>query len=229
MGTVNSSKKAYISFLMAVFLISSMAALAYIGVFNFRNFPVMPAFVKAIAFVATFSTLFLLIFLLLNLKRRSSRTRKAAAVNQEGNREPPVRRPAGSVEVQEGNREPPVRHPAGSVEIQEGNREPPVRRPADSVEVSSDVTRHQNGLLASASTYQRYDLSPSAGIDETSRHDVIYEKNGVPYINGDLAKNNRRNLDSNFIKLVESVTGSLPSPVLRQQDKPDKAHKGGQG
>jgi hypothetical protein len=175
MGTVNSSKKAYISFLMSVFLMSSMAALAYIGIFNFKNFPAMPVFVKAIAFVAAFSTLFLLIFLLFNLKRRSSRKRKAATVEPEG------------------------------------------------------VTRHQNGLLASATAYQGYDLSPSAGIDETSRHDVIYEKNGVPYINGDLAKNSRKNLDGNFVKLVESVTGILPPPVLRQQDKPDKAHKGSQG
>jgi len=188
MGIVNSAKKAYISFLMSVFLISSIAVLAYIGVFNFKNFPAMPAFVKAIAFIAAFSTLFLLIFFLINLKRRSSRKRKAAAVNQEGNREPLVRCPAGSVEV------------------------------------SAGITRHQNGLLAAASG-----LPPSDGIDETSRHDVIYEKNGVPYINSDLAKKNRKNLDGNFVKLVESVTGILPPPVLRQQDKPEKAHHGRQG
>ena len=193
MGIVNSAKKAYISFLMSVFLISSIAVLAYIGVFNFKNFPAMPAFVKAIAFIAAFSTLFLLIFFLFNVKRRYSRKRKAAAAVQEGNREPLVRRPAGSVEV------------------------------------SAGITRHQNGLLGAASAYQRYDLSPSDGIDETSRHDVIYEKNGVPYINGDLAKKNRKNLDGNFVKLVESVTGILPPPVLRQQDKPEKAHHGRQG
>ena len=178
MGIVNSAKKAYISFLMSVFLISSITALAYIGVFNFKNFPAMPAFIKAIAFVAAFSTLFLLIFFLFNLKRRSSRKRKAAAAEQE---------------------------------------------------VSEGVTQHQNGLLGAASAYQRYDLSPPAEIDETSLHNVIYEKNGVPYINGDMAKKNRKNLDGNFVKLVESVTGCLPPPVLRQQDKPEKAHHGRQG
>jgi len=237
MGIVNSAKKAYISFLMSVFLISSIAALAYIGVFNFKNFPVMPNFILLITFVVVFSTLFLLIFFFLNLKRRSSREKKAAAVNQEGNL-----RPAGSVEVQEGNL-----RPAGSVEVQEGNL-----RPAGSVEVPTGVTRHQNGLLAAA-----FRLSPSDGIDEMSGHDVIFEKDGVPYIDSDQArKNNKGALNSNFIKLVESVTGilltnearsrpclyghdrasediegrsPLPPPVLRQQDKPDKAHKGSQG
>jgi len=210
-GIVNSPKKAYISFLMSVFLMSSIAALAYIGVFDFKHLPAMPVFVKAIAFVAVFSTLFLLIFLLFNLKRNSSRKKKAASVDSAG------------------------------------------------------VTRHQSGLLAAASR-----LSPPAGIDETSGQNVIYEENGVPYINSDLArKNNQGTLNSNFIKLVESVTGCLltnearsrpclpghapqpspkgegspldrasediegrsplPPPVPRQQNKPDEAHKGSQG
>jgi len=195
---------------MSVFLMSSIATLAYIGVFDFKHLPAMPVFVKAIAFVAIFSTLFLLIFLLFNLKRRFSRKKKTAAA------------------------------------------------------VPAEVTRHQSGLLAVASS-----VSPPDG--ETSSHDVIYEKNGVPYINSDLAKrNNQGTLNSNFVKLVESVTGSLltngarsrpclhghapqpspkgegspldrasediegrrsplPPPVLGQQDKPDKAHKGSQG
>jgi len=167
---------------MSVFLMSSIAALAYIGVFDLKNFPVMPNFVKIIAFIAVFITLFLLIFLLLNLKRRSSGKKKKAAA-----------------------------------------------APA------AGVTRHQGGplapgLLAAASAYQRYGLSGQTGIDETSGRDVIYEENGVPYINSDLAgKNNQGTLNRNFVKLVESVTGPLPSPVPRQQDKPEKAHKGGQG
>jgi hypothetical protein len=148
---VNSSKKAYISFLMSVFLMSSIAALAHIGVFDFKNFLAMPNFVKAVAFVAVFFTLFLLVFLLINVKRNSSRKKKTDAVS-----------------------------PAG-------------------------VTQHQGGLLAVASR-----LPPPAGIDETSRHDVIYEENGVPYINRDLARrNNQGTLNRNFIELVESVTGSL--------------------
>jgi len=168
---VNSSKKAYISFLMSVFLMSGIAALAYIGVFDFFNFPAMPNFIKVVAIVAVFSALFLLFFLLINIKRCFSGKKKAAAAD-----------------------------PAG-------------------------VTRHQSGLLAAASR-----LPPPAGINETSRYNVIYEKNGVPYINSGLTKeNNRENLDSNFFKLVESVTGRLAPPVPRQQDKPDKAHKGGQG
>jgi hypothetical protein len=194
MGIVNSAQKAYISFLMSVFLMSSMAALAYIGVFNFRDFPAMPAFVKAIAFVAVFSTLFLLIFLLFNLKRRSSRKKKAVTVVQEGNL-----RLAGSVEVQEGNLYgAPAPMATGSVEVQEGNL-----RPTGSVEVPEAVTRHQCGLLAVASS-----LSPPVENKETPRRDVIYEKDGIPYINSDIAKeNNRGKLDSNFVKLVESVTG----------------------
>jgi len=174
---VNSSKKAYISFLMSVFLMSSIGTLAYIGVFDFKNFPAMPNYIKIIACIAVSFTLFLLFFLLFNIKRRSSRKKKT-----------------GSVGV-----------PAG-------------------------VTRHQNGLLEASSAYQRCDVSPPAGIDETPRKDIIYEENGVPYINSDLAKrNNQGTLNSNFIKLVESVTGCLPPPVLRYQDKPDKAHKGSQG
>jgi hypothetical protein len=73
--------------------------------------------------------------------------------------------------------------------------------------VPAGVTRHQGGLLATASR-----LSPSgvAVIDETSGGDVIYEENGVPYINSDLArKNNQGPLNNNFVKLVESVTGSV--------------------
>ena len=184
MGIVNPSKKAYISLLMSVFLMSSIAALAYIGVFDFNNFLAMPNSVKIIAFIAVFFTLFFLIFFLYNLKRSSSRKKKTAA----------------TVAVA-------------------------------TADASAIVTRHQNGLLApgllapgllaAASAYQ------SDGINETSGHDVIYEKNGVPYINSDLAiKNNQETLNSNFIKLVESVTGPSPPPVPRQQDKPEKAHHG---
>ena len=189
---MNSAKKAYVSFLMSVFLMSSIAALAYIGVFDFHNFTVMPIFIKIIAFVVVFLVLFLLIFLLFNLKRFSKRKKKAAAAA-----------------------------------------------------ASADVTRHKDGLLASgllAAASQKYDLS------ETSGQDVIYEENGVPYINSDLAsKNNQGTLNRNFIKLVESVTcpsltnearsrpclyghdrasediegrSPLPPPVPRQQDKP---------
>jgi hypothetical protein len=150
---VKSSKKAYISFLMPVFFMSGIAALDYIGVFDFNIFPDMPIFVKAIVYVVIFLALFSFVFFLFSIKRSSSMRKKTG--NPEG------------------------------------------------------VTRHQDGLLAAASAYQRYDLSPSDGNDETSGIDVIYEENGVPYINSDLAKrNNQGTLNRNFIKLVESVTGS---------------------
>jgi hypothetical protein len=140
---------------MSVFLMSGTGALAYIGVFDLNNFLTMPNSVKAVAFAATFLTLFLIVFFLVNIKRGSSRKKKTAA---------------GA--------------PAGAV-------------------------RQREGLLAAASR-----LSPPAGIDEISLQDVIYEKNGVPYINSDLAKkNNQGKLNNNFIKLVESVTGSLTPPV----------------
>jgi len=170
---VNSTKKAYISFLMSVFLMSSIAALAYIGVFDFNHFPAMPNSVKIIAFAAVFFSLFLFIFFLLHLKRSSSKKKKTAT--------------AAAVVT---------------------------------ADAPADITRNQGGLLApgllaAASAYK------SDGIDETSGHDVIYEKNGVPYINSDLAgKNNRGTLNKNFIRLVESVTGPSPPPVLRQKDKP---------
>jgi hypothetical protein len=154
---------------MSVFLMSSIAALAYIGVFDIHNFTAMPYFIKIIAFAVVFLALFFLIFLLLNLKRFSKRKKKAAAAAEAA--------------------------PAG-------------------------VTRHHGGLLASASR-----------LSETSGQDVIYEENGVPYINSDLAKNYTQGaLNRNFIKLVESVTGSpSPPPVPRQEDKPEKAHKSSQG
>ena len=142
---------------------SGIAALAYIGVFDFSNFLTMPNFVKAIAFVVIFLALFLFVFCLLNIKRGSSRKKKKAAA---------------------------------------------------AADASAGVTRHQNGLLATgllAAASQRHGLSPSgvAVVDETSVIDVIYEKNGVPYINSDLAKrNNQGTLNNNFVKLVESVKGS---------------------
>ena len=69
----------------------------------------------------------------------------------------------------------------------------------------SGVTRYPGGLLAAASAYQGYDLSPSG-------NGVIYEQNGIPYINSDLArKNNQGVLDSTFKKLVESVTNAACS------------------
>jgi hypothetical protein len=98
---------------------------------------------------------------------------------------------------------------------------------ADEAAVAAvSVTRHQGGLLAAVSAYQRYarqrnDLPPVAEIDETTCQDVIYEENGVPYINSDLARrNDQKNLNSKFAKLVESVTGGSSPPPLRQQDKP---------
>jgi hypothetical protein len=133
---------------------SGIAALAYIGVFDFNNFLNMPNSLKAIAFVVVFLALFLFVSFLFNLKRGSSRKKKTAAA-------------------------------------------------------SAGVIRHQSGLLAAASR-----LSQSAGIDETPNGDVIYEENGVPYINSDLArKNNQGTLNNNFIKLVESVSGSITPPV----------------
>ena len=85
-------------------------------------------------------------------------------------------------------------------------------------ERAAGVTRHSRGLLAAASS-----LPPSS-------NDVIYEKNGIPYINSDLVKENKEILDGTFIKLVESVTGSpLTPPVPRQKNKPEKAHKGRKG
>jgi hypothetical protein len=147
---------------------SGIAALAYIGVFDFTNFLTMPNSVKVIAFVVIFLALFFFVFFLINLKRSSSRTKKKVAT---------------------------------ATTAAEAPGEP------------IGVTRHQGGLLAVASTYQRYDLSPPSeipdGIDETSGIDVIYEENGVPYINSDLAKNNHGTLNKNFVKLVESVTGAL--------------------
>jgi Flp pilus assembly protein TadG len=152
---------------MSVFLLSGIAALAYIGVFDFSNFLTMPNSVNASAFVVVFLALFLFVFFLVNLKRGSSKKKKTVAAAAA----------ATAAVVAAGE-------PAG-------------------------VTRHQGGLLAAASTYQRCDLSGLAGIDETSGIDVIYEENGVPYINSDLARrNNQGTLNRNFIKLVESVTGS---------------------
>jgi len=157
MGIVSSSKKAYISFLMSVFLMSSIAALAYIGVFDFKNFQDMPNFAKIIACIAVFLTLFLVIFFLFNLKLSSKKKK-------------------------------------------------------------TSVTRHQGGLLTGGQTA----AGQKVGIDETSPRNVIYEENGVPYINSDLARNNdRKNLNSKFAKLVESVTGGPSTPpVPRQQNKP---------
>jgi len=81
---------------------------------------------------------------------------------------------------------------------------------------NAGVSRHQGGLLAAASM-----LSPPAGTDEISRPRVIYEKNGIPYINSDLVrdlekKNNHAALDSKFVKLVESVTNAAGSGTAGQ-------------
>jgi len=171
---VNTFKKAYISLLMSGFLILGIAALAYIGVFDFRNFLTMPNSVKAVAFVLIFFALFLFGFFLFNIKRSSSMKKKTAAGVSTG---------TGSI--------------AGT-----GN--------------TAGVTRHQGGLLATASR-----LSPSSGFDEISRRDVIYEKNGIPYINSDLVrdlakKNIQVTLDRSFIKLVESVTNAACSATAGQ-------------
>jgi hypothetical protein len=75
----------------------------------------------------------------------------------------------------------------------------------------SGVTRYPGGLLAAASR-----LSVPAGIDEKSGN-VIYEENGIPYINSDLAqKSNHGTLDNNFKRLVESVTNAACSVTEEQ-------------
>jgi len=142
---------------MSVFLMSGIAALAYIGIFDFSNFLTMPKPVKAIAFVVIFLALFSFVFFLVNIMRGASRKKKTAATAA-----------------------------------------------AAAAAAPTDVTRHQSGLLAAAAR-----LSPPDGSDEASGGDVIYEENGVPYINSDLVKRNKQGtLNRNFIKLVESVTGS---------------------
>jgi hypothetical protein len=140
---------------MSIFLLAGTAALAHIGVIDFKNLLAMPYSVMVIAFSAIFFTLFILFFFLLNLRRRSSKKKKTGA--------------------------------------------------------SKVVTRHQGGLLEAAS---RLSASKTAGTDEISGNDVIYEINGVPFINSDLAKKNSQGkLNNTFVKLVESVTGSLTPPV----------------
>jgi len=80
--------------------------------------------------------------------------------------------------------------------------------PADSH--PADVTRHQGGLLAAGMAAAASRLPTQDG--ETSGQDVIYEENGVPYINSGLAiKNTPGTLNRNFIKLVESVTNAACS------------------
>ena len=174
---------------MSVFLMSGIAALAYIGVFDFTNFLTMPNSVKATAFVVVFLALFFFVFFLINLKRSSSRKKKTAATAD----------PAATADA--------AAAAAAVVTTAEA------ATAATAASEPAGVTRHQVGLLAAASAYQGYDLSPPAGIPdgigETSGIDVIYEENGVPYINSDLAKkDNQGTLNRNFIKLVESVTGS---------------------
>ena len=79
---------------------------------------------------------------------------------------------------------------------------------------SGGVTRHQDGLLAAAS---RLSPSDAAGIDDSPDYDVIYEQDGIPYINSDLArKNNQGTLNRNFVKLVESVTNAACSGTAEQ-------------
>jgi len=151
---------------------SVIAALAYIGVFDFANFLAMPNSVKAIAFVVIFLALFFFVFFLINLKRSSSRKKKTAAT-------------ADAAAIADAAAAAAV--PAGA---------------------SADVTRHQGGLLATASRMYQPAGIPAV-INETSGSDVIYEENGVPYINSDMVKrNNQEALNRSFIKLVESVTGS---------------------
>ena len=70
---------------------------------------------------------------------------------------------------------------------------------------TSGATRYPGGLLAAAS---RLSLSGN---------DVIYEQNGIPYINAALArKNNHGTLDSSFVRLVESVTNAACSGTAEQ-------------
>jgi len=143
---------------MPVFFMSGIAALDYIGVFDFNIFPDMPFFIKAIVYVVVFFALFSFVFFLFSIKRRSSMKKKT------------------------------------------GN--------------SGGVTRHQDGLLAAAS---RLSPSDAAGIDDSPDYDVIYEQDGIPYINSDLArKNNQGTLNRNFVKLVESVTNAACSGTAEQ-------------
>jgi len=78
----------------------------------------------------------------------------------------------------------------------------------------ADVTRHQGGLLAAGMAVGKAAGKAAASRlpaqdGETSGQDVIYEEDGVPYINSGLAKKSAHGtLNRNFIKLVESVTGS---------------------
>jgi len=170
---VNPSKKAYISFLMSVFLMSGIAALVYIGVFDFKNIPAMPNPVKAVAFVMTFFALFLFGFFLFNIKRSSSMKKKTVT----------------------------GKHTEDAKNTDAGNY--------------AGLPRHKNGLLAAATT--------AASLSAPSGSDVIYEKNGIPYINSDLVsdltKNNRGPLDSKFVKLVESVTNAACSGTTGQASK----------
>ena len=168
---MKSSKKAYISLLMSAFLMSGIAASAYIGILDFTGFMDMPNYIKAAAFTVAFLALFLFVFFLVNIKRGSSKKKKKTSDDK--------------ADVHPADCHPADSHPA-------------------------DVTRHQGGLLAAGMAASKAAASRMPAQDgETSGQDVIYEEDGVPYINSDLAKKSAHGtLNRNFIKLVESVTGS---------------------
>lgn len=60
---------------------------------------------------------------------------------------------------------------------------------------------------------------------------MIYEQNGIPYVNSDaLSRNAGGKLNNDFAELIDSVVANrdgLPPPSPRKKDKPEQAHKRG--
>ena len=208
--------KAFISLLLSVFLTAGLIILAHSGVFDWAenryylsaDVPVTgdsagdygaglfilyrPDFVLS---AAVFITLFLVVFFIFNLKRDPAENSQVNVI-----RDYIPDAAALPFEKQKESEQNAMAPP-----------QPPSLQNADTAadELSGRTAGRGSGLLAAADILLSSLPETPGAVNET----VIYEQDGIPFINNGAfytGKNSGGNLDNNFIKLVESVTGEKP-------------------
>ena len=203
-------QKAIFSLLLSAFLVGSIAALAYIGIYDLVFSPA----VKILMFVVFFFTVFLIVFFILSVKRNPQKIKAVKpSVPYSLGLASTTTSPCSSKKDPAAGMPPNGVVPKESAVKTSGFRlisvTENVRAAAELEEIPS-----KNGaagsIVCQPFTVQPGDphILPKAGSDVLG--EVIVEQNGVHYINSDAIsrdKNAEEKIDSDFVKLVKSVVG----------------------
>ena len=215
-------QKFFLSFFLAVFLIAGFFILNHTGVLNIieTDFNDPVSSINLFLFAAIFSTVFIIIFFVLNLITLPEQTTSPVSTEWFPIPDDSVNEIAelDELEIVEELFEPEIVIPENTAEsgrgllaaamIYENKDDDSITlEDIEAIEVVSPFTS-----MFSSAVLQNNTLVLQESEEKTDNDNVIFEQDGIPYIDNSALSNNTNNkINTNFIKLVESVTNLTPS------------------